>query len=288
MKTEKSKISAAMKLIGSFLRRIFRPEHYDANRIKPMPAQEEDKKEEEHKIIEKIEPKEKMEIEEEQKSEIIRFDESKLIEVKELVANDFNVLVYGIGSKFALLKTMATDHLNEIGDVIFVNGASATVNMKQILSKVIQLVCRKGSCKPKMVPSRLSDQIVWLEDRLEKLSKNDPTVRIVLVIHCLDVIMGIDPMNRDSISKLAEQQRVQLVASIENSRCFTLWDSISLSALHFVYIHMDTYLPYMKEECYFLDQYTRNEEVKEKGLAFILKSLTDRHRYFLFKINISQ
>ena len=262
-----------MRLIGSFLRRIFKQESQDKYHYRSNPENEEEKKQKEAKEEEKILVKT-----EEQKEPEIVFDTLKLIECKDLIANDFNVLIYGIGSKFLLMKNLATDYLCEIGDVIFVNGASATVTMKQILSKIIQLVCKKGSSKPKMVPSRLSDQITWLEERLERLAKNDSNVRIVLAIHCLDVIVGVDPSNRESISKIAGLQRVQIVASIENSRCFTLWDSIALSSLHFVYINLDTYLPYLKEECYFLDQYSRNDEVKERGLIFILKSLTYRHK----------
>ena len=238
----KLKAVSAMRQMGSYLNKLFKQDH------------------------------------EEVKEPVVEFDENKLDEVRDLVANEFNVLLYGIGSKFALMKTLSTEYLSEVGDVIFVNGAAA-VNPKQILGKLIQHVSKKCGMRQKTVPSRQTDQITWLEDRLSKLSKSESFTRIILVLHCFDVIIGVDTTNCETFKRIAEMKRIQIVASIENSRCFTIWDSITLSSLHFVYINQDTYLPYQKEECYFLDQYTRHEEVKERGLVFILKSLTDRHRY---------
>ncbi len=255
----KEKSSSTIRHISSFLHRLFKREEPSGD------------KEEEKKADTKTESK--ME-----DVDDVRFDTAKLNECKDLVANDFNVLLYGIGSKFQLMKKLAHEYLNEVGDVLFINGASATVTIKQILGKVIQLVYSKSPSRPKVVPSRLSDQIAWLDEKLSRLARNESTTRIILVVHCLDVIVGVDQGNREAISKLGEMQRVQFVASVDNCRCFTPWDSIALSSLHFIYINHDTYLPYMKEECYFLDQYTRHEEVKERGLAFILKSLTDRHK----------
>jgi len=208
------------------------------------------------------------------------FDTSRFIECKELIQNEFNLLIYGIGSKFMLLKKLSIEYFSEVGDVIFINGASGTVLMKHIIGRIAQLLNKKLSGLFGQIPSRLFDQVTWIRNSMSELRKRSPNAIIVLVIHCLDVVISLDSNDINNICKLGEMEGFRIVATIENSRCFTSWDSVSLSMLGFVYLNLDTYLSYEKEETYFIDQYVKNEDVKDKGLSFILKSLTSRHRYF--------
>eukprot|EP00826_Nyctotherus_ovalis_P004154 TRINITY_DN10868_c0_g2_i5.p1 TRINITY_DN10868_c0_g2~~TRINITY_DN10868_c0_g2_i5.p1 ORF type:complete len:327 (+),score=91.54 TRINITY_DN10868_c0_g2_i5:119-1099(+) len=209
------------------------------------------------------------------------FDTTRLTECKDLAQNEFNLLIYGIGSKFSLLKKLSVEYLSEVGDVIFINGASGTVLMKHIFGRVAQLLNKKCAGRSGQIPSRLLDQANWIAKCMDELRKKNLETTIVLAIHCLDVITFLDTNDVTSICKLAEVKGIRIAATIENSRCFTSWDSVSLSMLGLVYLNLDTYLPYEKEEGYFIDQYVRNEDVKDRGLAFILKSLTTRHKEIL-------
>ena len=201
----------------------------------------------------------------------IVFNEEIFMECTNIVDNGFNLLIYGIGSKFELMKRLSDNYLPEIGDVIFINSGSGTVSIRHIFGTIIDFICGELKSKSNSIPYTLTNQTTWIKDHLEYLKTLKPQIKIILVINCFDAILGIDTVSINMLNRLLGLDEIQLVVSIENTRCFILWDAPNLD---FVNLHLDTFLPYSSCEHFFVNQYLRKNCVQECSLFFIFKSLT--------------
>ena len=205
------------------------------------------------------------------------FDAAQLLKCKSLILNGFNVLIYGIGSKLELLRTLSEEYLSPIGDIIFINGGTGNISVKTIFEMVITLIHRKLPNEAKKYPSSFSEQAIWIKQKMTLIK--EPDLQIILVIHCFDAVYGVNNNTLNALCKLVEIEHIRVLVSIENTRAFILWSADSLSSFEFIHLQLDTYLPYTKKENYFTAQYIAKEEAKERELTLILKSLSTNQKY---------
>ena len=201
---------------------------------------------------------------------------SILNECQTLIKNNFNVLIYGFGSKFEVLKTLAANYLMEIGDVIFINGGLTTVRLKHVYAKIIHQLHRHFNIEDELIPSRIPEQITLIQNM--RLEDHDPNYRLILVIHCMDRLLDFNCTKIHALFKLVEIKAIKLIASIEDTQCSMIWDSDSLEKVQFIYMNIDTFLPYSKEERYLLEEHICNENNKELELTSLIKGFTMRHK----------
>lgn len=122
-----------------------------------------------------------------------------------LLHENFNVLLYGLGSKRNILKQFQ----GEMGDspVVVVNGFFPTLSLKDILDSIAM-----GVLDLKELPANPYEACELIEG--EFLRQND--LHLYLIIHNIDGEMLRNAKTQSVLAKLAAVKNIHLIASIDH------------------------------------------------------------------------
>ncbi|XP_044223907.1 origin recognition complex subunit 2 [Thunnus albacares] len=181
----------------------------------------------------------------------------------------FSVLVYGLGSKKALLEDFRVSHLSQEIHLV-VNGFFPSITLKSILNA---LTCEaleyQGSFRTP------SDQIQYISQTL----KDSPDLHVYLLIHNIDGAMLRGEKTQSALGQLASLPNLHLVASIDHIHGPLVWDQFKQSQFNWLWWECVTFQHYAEETSYensLLVQQTG--ALALSSLTHVLRSLTSNAR----------
>nr|XP_019965247.1 PREDICTED: origin recognition complex subunit 2 [Paralichthys olivaceus] len=181
----------------------------------------------------------------------------------------FSVLVYGLGSKKALLEDFRVSHLAEEIHLV-VNGFFPSITLKSILNALTcEILEHQGSFRTP------SDQIQFIAQTL----KDSPDLHVYLLIHNIDGQMLRGEKIQSALGQLASLPNLHLVASLDHINAPLVWDQFKQSQFNWLWWECVTFQHYAEETSYensLLVQQTG--ALALSSLTHVLRSLTSNAR----------
>ena len=205
------------------------------------------------------------------------------------LSQDFNICVYGWGSKRSLLMKFAdhiyksqTDHTK--AKIVVVNGYVNNLTVKDIFNPVATAITEGGY--------KLGSQPTEMVENLLALLEKDTSQDITLIIHSIDRIPLRRPATQTLLSRLASHSQVHLIASADHPSFPLLWDSSLRSTFNFLFHDCTTFQPYTAEvdvvdEVHELLGRSGRRVGGKEGVSFVLKSLPENAKN-LFRVLIAE
>lgn len=205
------------------------------------------------------------------------------------LSQDFNICLYGWGSKRSLLMKFA-DHIYKAqsdhtkAKIVVVNGYVHNLTLKDILNTIAGAIAERGY--------KLGSQQADMLDNLLALLEEDKAQDITLIINSIDRIPLRKPVTQALLSRLASHPQVHLIASADHPSFPLLWDSSLRSAYNFVFHDCTTFQPYTAEvdvvdEVHELLGRSGRRVGGKEGVSFVLKSLPENAKN-LFRVLIGE
>lgn len=165
----------------------------------------------------------------------------------------FGLLMYGFGSKKALIEDFASTALNEWA-VVVINGYLQSINIKQVAIALAEMLWNQlknkrslGNLPEVQQPfSSLSmhDLIVFLDG--PHVEENDCFVCVV--IHNIDGTGLRDSETQQYLARIASCSHIRVVASIDHVNSPLLWDKKMVhTQFNWCWYHVPTFAPYKVE-----------------------------------------
>ena len=168
------------------------------------------------------------------------------------LSQDFNLLLYGLGSKRDLLSDLHT-HISKVdpeAHVLIVNGYFPSLTLKHIFNGIINDLLDGAISKDGSHTGNADNTgFTASSDQCEIISKalKANNEYLYLIIHNLDGLALRSDKIQGSFAKLASSNRIRLVASIDHVNAPLLWDADKRSKFNFVWYDATTFLPYTEE-----------------------------------------
>lgn len=170
----------------------------------------------------------------------------------------FSVLVYGLGSKKALLEDFRVSQLSQEIHLV-INGFFPSITLKSILNSLTNDVLEHhGSFRTP------ADQIHFISQTL----KDDPDLHIYVVIHNIDGPMLRGEKTQSALAQLASLPNLHLIASIDHINAPLVWDQFKQSQFNWLWWECVTFQHYTEETSY------ENSLLVQQTGALALSSLT--------------
>lgn len=205
------------------------------------------------------------------------------------LSQDFNICIYGWGSKRALLTKFAThiynaqrDHENQ--KIVVINGYVQNSSIRDILNTISSAISDH--------PQKLGSQVAEMFETLCNMLEAEKAKHITLIIHSIDA----SPLRRSTtqtlLARLASHPQIQLIASADHPSFPLLWDSSLRSTYNFLSHDCTTFQQYAAE----LDVVNEVHELLgrsgrrvggKEGVSFVLKSLNQNSRK-LFQLLVAE
>lgn len=186
------------------------------------------------------------------------------------LVHQLNVLLYGPGSKFAILNSFA-DSMKEKGvSVLVVRGFSERFSLRRLFSAVLE------SLGVPVEPCPLEECLVRVLECLAMRRRD-----IYIFFHNLDGPALAAPEPHEMLSQLINHPRIRLAASIDNPYFLFILSPDSRLRYNFLYFSESTLnryteeLPHQEKLAFFKTDPTGSQL---RGFEHILKSMTVRQR----------
>ncbi|NWI16074.1 ORC2 protein, partial [Crypturellus soui] len=181
----------------------------------------------------------------------------------------FNIVLYGLGSKWDLLEKFRISMLQESVHLV-VNGYFPSITVRSILNSVTEEVLEHtGTFRSPL------DQLEFIMKRF----KEDSSLELYVVIHNLDSQMLRGERSQQILAQLSSLPRIYLIASIDHINAPLMWDQAKLSLYNWLWYETTTFSPYVEET-----SYENSLLVQQSGslalssLTHVLRSLTPNAR----------
>jgi origin recognition complex subunit 2 len=205
------------------------------------------------------------------------------------LSQDFNICLYGWGSKRSLLMKFA-DHIYKAqsdhtkAKIVVVNGYVHNLTLKDIFNTIAASITDRGH--------KLGSQQADMLDNLLALLEEDKAQDITLIIHSIDRIPLRRPVTQTLLSRLASHPQVHLIASADHPSFPLLWDSSLRSTYNFIFHDCTTFQAYTAEvdvvdEVHELLGRSGRRVGGKEGVSFVLKSLPENAKN-LFRVLIGE
>ncbi|KAM2868832.1 hypothetical protein FF1_016849 [Malus domestica] len=192
------------------------------------------------------------------------------------------LLMYGFGSKTALLEDFASTSLTKFS-VVVVNGYLQGTNIKQVVVALAELLW--DQLKTKRSPSRSSSKAQQpfnsrsMDDLLPFLVGSEDTTNeciVCVVIHNIDGPGLRDSETQQCLARVASCSHIRIVASIDHVNAPLLWDKKMVhTQFNWYWHHVPTFAPYKVEGMLIpLILAHGNTTQSAKGATIVLQSLT--------------
>lgn len=170
----------------------------------------------------------------------------------------FSVLVYGLGSKKALLEDFRISHLSQEIHLV-INGFFPSITLKSILNALTcEVLEHQGTFRTP------SDQIHFIAQTL----KDSPDLHVYLLIYNIDGPMLRGEKTQSALGQLASLPNLHLVASIDHINAPLVWDQFKQSQFNWLWWECVTFQHYTEETSY------ENSLLVQQTGALALSSLT--------------
>lgn len=147
-------------------------------------------------------------IPEEHKKSLKRINESNASHFQKwlyLLQENFNVLLYGLGSKRKLLQQFQDECLSN-EPVIVVNGFFPTLNVKDVLEGILEV----------MGPEESVTNVFDACETIAEAFESRPDVHLYLIVHNIEGEMLRNSKSQTVLAKLAAVENIHLIASIDH------------------------------------------------------------------------
>ena len=186
------------------------------------------------------------------------------------LANGFNIIVYGLGSKRTLLENFAKCHLSSVPHIV-VNGYFPGLTVKQLLRAItVDVLHHTGVFKSD------SECCTFIAS---SFANSDSPKHLFVLIHNIDGPMLQGERVQGVLSHLASSPHVHMVASLDHINAPLMWDQWKLSRFNWTWHDVTSFEPYKVET-----SYENSILAKQAGklvlssLVNVLKSLTPNSR----------
>ncbi|KAK9871286.1 hypothetical protein WA026_011556 [Henosepilachna vigintioctopunctata] len=170
---------------------------------------------------------------------------------------NFNILVYGLGSKKKLIEEFSDEFLQN-SPVIVVNGFFPSLSIKDILDGIIT-----NLLELKRNPANVYECCDIIEQEFGSIHDT----HLYLIIHNIDGEMLRNNKAQNVLARLAAVKNIHLIASIDHINAPLLWDHSKLSKFNYTWWDMTSYLPYIDETSF------ESSMMIQKSGEFALSSL---------------
>lgn len=187
----------------------------------------------------------------------------------------FNLMCYGYGSKRELLNNFVRLMVDD-GPVIAVNGYFPSLHVKDVVSKVWQVV----ECFSQLgIDSNASTLENQLASAMMHLNSEESKLRVYLLLHNIDGMNLRNDRAQETLAKLASCSHLHLITSVDHLQSPLLWDSSKLGQFNFVWHDTTTFQPYLEELSYEPSRLIESGQLEgSRGVEFVLSSLTSNSR----------
>ncbi|XP_062159823.1 origin of replication complex subunit 2 [Alnus glutinosa] len=195
----------------------------------------------------------------------------------------FGLLMYGFGSKKALIEDFASTSLTEYS-VFVINGYLQSINIKQVaisLAEVLwdQLKTKRATSSGNLPKVEQPFSSRSMDDLLAFLNGSDAQDKdcfICLAIHNIDGPGLRDSETQQYLGQIAACSCIRVVASIDHVNAPLLWDKKMVhTQFNWFWYHVPTFAPYRVEGMFSpLILAHGNTTQSAKTAAIVLQSLT--------------
>ncbi|RDB27623.1 Origin recognition complex subunit 2 [Hypsizygus marmoreus] len=138
------------------------------------------------------------------------------------LADGFNILAYGFGSKRRVLNQFATEYCSKAGYVVIANGFQPDFTLKDLIISIENI---PGILSADLPSSTIENQAKRIYDFFAPKNRH-----LYLVIHNIDGAPLRAPKAKSCLALLALNPRIHVVASIDHINAPLLWSSSEASA----------------------------------------------------------
>nr|XP_009787181.1 PREDICTED: origin recognition complex subunit 2-like isoform X1 [Nicotiana sylvestris] len=194
----------------------------------------------------------------------------------------FALLMYGFGSKKALIEDFATRSLTEYS-VVVVNGYLQSINLKQVVITLAELLWDQLKLRQKTTSRNLSKSQQpfnprSMDELLAFLDKPDleDECFVCIVVHNIDGPGLRDSDSQHCLASIAACSHVRMVASIDHVNAPLLWDKKMVhTQFNWYWSHVPTFAPYKVEAMFFPFILAHGGTAQSvKTASIVLQSLT--------------
>lgn len=152
-----------------------------------------------------------------------------------ILNENFNILLYGLGSKKEILKKFH-EYLQDM-PVIVVNGFFPTLTVKNILDSIITDLLEIKEC-----PGNINEACDLI---IQEFANADS--HLYLIIHNIEGEMLRSSKSQNILAQLASVKNIHLIASIDHINGPLIWDQKKLSKFNYIWWDVTSFLPYVEE-----------------------------------------
>jgi origin recognition complex subunit 2 len=204
--------------------------------------------------------------------------------------NDFNLCLYGYGSKKALIESFA-EFIHETlqphpPSIIVINGYAPNLTLLDILTTIASTLFPAHI----KLPSTVTTLLPLI---LETLSKNSPKHPLHLLVNSIDAPPLRRPIAQSTLATLATHPSLRLLATADSPNFLLLWDAPLRSRFRFLFHDCTTFAPLDAEVVDAIDAVAtllgkKSSRIGGKeGITFVLRSLPENARH-LFRILVAE
>lgn len=154
-----------------------------------------------------------------------------------ILNENFNILLYGLGSKKNILKKFHKEYLQNMS-VMVVNGFFPTLSIKNILDGILCDLLEIKEC-----PGNNNEAC----DLVIQEFNNMPNNHLYLIIHNIEGEMLRSNKSQYILAELASVKNIHLIASIDHINGPLIWDQKKLSKFNYIWWDVTSFLPYTEE-----------------------------------------
>lgn len=122
-----------------------------------------------------------------------------------VMSENFNIILYGIGSKRPVLHHFQMNKLQDFPCIV-VNGFFPSLTVKSVLETIVIDLLGNST-----VPSNISDVVSLVESQLEENG-----VELFLIIHNIDGTMLRNAKTQSTLASIAQIKNVRTIATIDH------------------------------------------------------------------------
>ena len=153
----------------------------------------------------------------------------------------FNILCYGYGSKKDVLEEFVEFNFKGY-PVLKVNGFFPTLNIRSILSPLLELINHTGSTGSVM------DQVGLITSYFN--SPNRDIKHLILLIHNIDSVSLRNDKSSTLLSLLAECPCIYMIASVDHINAPLLWDHNKSKRFNWIWHDATSFSPWISESTF--------------------------------------
>lgn len=182
-----------------------------------------------------------------------------------------NLLFYGVGSKKKLVQEFFTTTLS-FGRRFIVNGYHPSCSVRELVRTIV------SKLKVKSENLQLFQLLHQLRLHLQKKNQR----HVFILINNIEGPGFRSNENQTLLARLAEIDKIHLVATIDHINAVSLWDPHLESRFRFRRLKISTFESYdLESHVNRTSIITANKEQRVDGIRHVLKSLTPNHRELL-------